>query len=446
MTTRTWPILATGFGSLLVLIGLFAWGAAQRADQIQAEVASMHEGFQASEQVLNQVQSDLYFSGTLVRDFLVDPSPQTTESYRQELLEIRSSIAKRLDQLQPPSSPEEAGRLKHLRLEIDTYWEVLEPIFEWTASQKLARSSPFLRQEVSPRRKAVLSIAREIRELNESNFEKEQEKTRQNRQEFRSYMAKMSAGALSLALLVALASIFRISRLERRAEQQREQTERHKRELRLLSQQLVRAQEDERKSISRELHDEVGQMLTAMRMELGNLEQLRNSNGDQFGAHLEDARRLTGQALQLVRDLAMGLRPSMLDDLGLAPALEWQAREFSRRSGLPVTAQIDGLLDQLPDTHRTCVYRVVQEALTNCARHSKAKTIRITLHGDKHWVSLVVQDDGVGFAPDKSSAKGLGLIGIEERVQELGGKVAIFSQPQRGTLLQVEIPLVQVSL
>jgi signal transduction histidine kinase len=173
-------------------------------------------------------------------------------------------------------------------------------------------------------------------------------------------------------------------------------------------------------------------------MEIGNVEQLRRSEGPEFEEHVGAAKQLAEQTLRAVRDLAMGLRPSMLDDLGLASALKWQGREFTRHSGTPVEMQIDGNLDRLSEDHRTCVYRIVQEALTNCARHAKAATIRVTLHGHAERLSLTVQDDGIGFQP--SAESGLGLLGIEERVRELGGTVSIVSQMQKGTLLKVELP------
>jgi signal transduction histidine kinase len=138
--------------------------------------------------------------------------------------------------------------------------------------------------------------------------------------------------------------------------------------------------------------------------------------------------------------MAMGLRPAMLDDLGLGPALEWQGREFSRRNGIPVDVQIDGLVEDLPEAHRTCIFRIVQEALTNCARHAQAKSIRVTLHGRQDAVLLSVQDDGVGMAGGWPASRGLGLIGVEERARELGGQVTISSQPGKGTNLRVEIP------
>ena len=113
-------------------------------------------------------------------------------------------------------------------------------------------------------------------------------------------------------------------------------------------------------------------MLTALSMELGNVEELRHDPGEGFAQHLKEAKNLNQETLQTVRNISSGLRPSVLDELGLAPALQWQAREFTRRSGVPVELQLDGELD-LPDEHRTCIYRVVQEALTNAARHAGAK-------------------------------------------------------------------------
>jgi signal transduction histidine kinase len=178
-------------------------------------------------------------------------------------------------------------------------------------------------------------------------------------------------------------------------------------------------------------------------MELSNLEQLRVGDGHQFQCHLEASRHIAVQALNTVRDLATGLRPSILDDLGLEPALQWQAREFSRRSGVPVTVDIRGNLENLSDLHSTCVYRIVQEALTNCAKHANARAIEVRLKGDADELSLIVRDDGVGFNPRTVPGTGLGLIGIEERVREMGGRLKVSSRVGNGTHLHVSIPLLQ---
>jgi signal transduction histidine kinase len=174
---------------------------------------------------------------------------------------------------------------------------------------------------------------------------------------------------------------------------------------------------------------------------LGNLEKLRSGPEQDFREHLEDAKGLAAETLQSVRNLAAGLRPSLLDDLGLGPALEWQAREFSRRTGIPVEVTRDESIPELPDGHRTCLYRVVQEALTNCARHAEAHEIHIELQAGGGRLSLTVQDDGHGLPGNAKAASGMGLVGIEERVRELGGTLAIQSQAGRGTCLRAWIPL-----
>jgi len=254
------------------------------------------------------------------------------------------------------------------------------------------------------------------------------------------YTRRMTLLSSLLGLIVAAAAGYGNHLLQKQADQQRLKTERAERELRSLSSQLVHAQEHERRTISRELHDEVGQTLTGLGIELSNLEHLRDGAAAEFVSHVADAKRLTEETLRTVRNIAMGLRPSMLDDSGIAPAVRWQALELSRRTGIPVELQIEGDLGGLGDEGRTCLYRVVQEALTNCARHAEAKTIQITMQAQKDTVCLSIRDDGVGF--DTSRARtGLGLIGIEERVKELGGSLAVQSWPNRGTLLRVEIPL-----
>lgn len=441
MRTRSWPALFFGFGGLVLLVGLASLGAARRATQIYTEMASIYETHRQITNIFSALRSDLNLSGIYVRDYLLDPSDLTGALYRQRLLEIRTVMTEELDDLQRLVGPEQADVLAKLREELDGYWDSIDPLFSWTPRQKMALSSLFLRQRVLPRRDAAMEIARGIRDISDANFKIQQRRLERGQADFRSYLSWMLVITVSLGCVVAGLSIYHIIRLERESERQQRRTERAEQELRRLSQELVRTQEAERRSISRELHDQVGQTLTALRMELANLSEIRDSPSDEFQGRLQEAKRLAEQTLVSVRDMAMGLRPAMLDDLGLAPALEWQGRDFSRRSGIPVDVEIDGSVDTLPETHRTCVFRIVQEALTNCARHAKAKHIRVTVHGSSDAISLSVQDDGVGFTPAETSSGGLGLMGIEERARELGGVVRIRSQAGRGTTLQAEIPL-----
>jgi signal transduction histidine kinase len=441
MKLRTWPILALGFGIIVALIAFTGLSALRGAKRIFGDISTLHSRYQESERILNEIRNDLARSGLLVRDFLLDPSGLTPDLYRDQLLGIRRAVPGQLDELRSLIGTLDPDKLSSLQLELDGYWNALDPIFEWTPQQKRALSSIFLTRQVLPRRNAAAAIAREIRELNQSNLARQRNEIEQKESELTRDIGRMLTITLVLGLLVAAGAIFRITRLEMRAESQRVRTEAAEREMRSLSQQLLKAHEEERRHISRELHDEIGQMLTAQRMELRSLKMLRNSPDDEFLAHLEASARLSEEALKAVRGLALGLRPSMLDDLGLGPAIEWQGREFSRRFGVPVTVQLEGPLDNLPDSHRTCVYRIVQEALTNCARHAHARNIRIAVHGRLDRLNMLIQDDGVGFSTAECRGRGLGLIGIEERVKELGGTLFVDSQPSKGTVLAAEIPV-----
>lgn len=441
MRSRSWPILAIGFASLVALIVVFGYGAMRRARTLHRETVAAHAAYLRTEAYLREIPEDMYLAGLLVRDYLLDPSPSSAALHREQLLEIRSSLEERVNTLGQQMEGEESETLRQLRGEVQAYWDSLDPIFEWTPQQKAANGSTFLRQRVLPRRQAVVALAEEISWLNAANLRREQQRLSASQERFQRFLRNMLGVCLVLGVVVAFLSIYRFFVLECHADRQREEIGRAERELRRLSRSLVQVQEEERKSISRELHDAVGQMLTALGMELGNLASSRTSSREQFQAQLEDAKQLNAKTLRSIRDLAMGLRPSMLDDIGLGPALEWQGREFSRRAGVPVTVQLDGTLDDLPDAHRTCIYRVVQEALTNCAKHAKAKNIRISVYGREDSVSVTIQDDGVGFAPETDAQKGLGLLGIQERVRDLDGRVTVVSHPHKGTILEAEIPV-----
>jgi signal transduction histidine kinase len=179
-------------------------------------------------------------------------------------------------------------------------------------------------------------------------------------------------------------------------------------------------------------------MLTGLRMEFRSLARMHHASPEQFQSRIEQGKGLLDQALQSVRDIAMGLRPSMLDDLGLEAALQWQVRDFSRRHEIPVNITVKTSLSDLPESDKTNLYRIVQEALTNCARHSKAKSIAIVIERENGNLRLTIRDDGIGFRPGRNG-KGLGLVGIQERAREMGGSMTIESN-SRGTALTVTMP------
>jgi signal transduction histidine kinase len=206
-----------------------------------------------------------------------------------------------------------------------------------------------------------------------------------------------------------------------------------------LGARLVSAQEEERRTISRELHDEVGQSLSALLMEAGNAAARVPDASVDVRRHVESIKKLAEASVNVIRNMTLLLRPSMLDDFGLVPALEWQAREVSKRTGLRVHVDAEENAGELPDQLRTCIYRVVQEALHNCARHSQARSVRVIVRQEAHKIILSVEDDGHGF--EAGRVRGLGMIGMEERVTHLGGAFEVQSRPGGGTRVAAELPL-----
>ena len=441
MNSRTSFALATGFGILIVLIAIMGFGALNRTTAIYEEMQIAQDSHLRTEQFRRGMATDMYQSEILVRDYLLDPSRANALENRQELLVVRESLQRRLDQMSSIPLGAESPRLPLLQDEVERYWESLDPIFEWTVQEKAVRASAFLRRSVLPRRQAVVDLAREMARISEENLNRESARLQANQQVLHTFLLRMVAFTLGLGIVVALLTIRRVWTLEKKHEVQRKQIEETQNNLRRLSRRLVQAQEMERMALSRELHDEVGQTMTALGIELGNMEALRRGEDNQFELRMEEAKRLNSEAMRAIRDLAMGLRPSMLDDLGIEAALQWQGREFSRHTGVPASVEVHGTLDGLSDAQRTCIYRVVQEALTNCARHANARNVLVSVQAEGAAVVVVIEDDGVGLRSGAAARGGLGLIGIQERVQELDGKLQISSEIRKGTRIRVQLPV-----
>jgi signal transduction histidine kinase len=247
--------------------------------------------------------------------------------------------------------------------------------------------------------------------------------------------------ALTVLTGVALAALvlWRLLRLENESSLRFQEVLGTREELKRLSAELLSAQENERRRISRELHDEVGQVLSAIALGLGSARSaLKDDHREEVFRQLQSLLEMVERNLGVVRNIALLLRPTMLDDLGLVPALKWLAREVSRSGPAEVDVIADAFPDDLDEEHRTCIFRVVQEAVRNAARHSGAKLIRIYLREEAATIRASVRDDGQGFDPTQE--KGLGMIGMQERVVHLGGRLHVDSEPGRGTIVSFELP------
>jgi signal transduction histidine kinase len=249
---------------------------------------------------------------------------------------------------------------------------------------------------------------------------------------------------LCCGALLTAGSMRRILRLEHISAVRLQEAEHARGALRELSARLIEVQESERRALSRELHDEVGQSVSALLIGIGNLAALMPPGNSQARAQIGELRMLAEKTVAVVRDMSLLLRPSMLDDLGLLPALQWQAREISRNHNVFVQVIADPVPDDLSEEHKTCIYRVVQEALRNAVRHAHARSATVELRHSADKLVLSVRDDGQGFSTERE--KGLGLLGMEERVTHLHGQFRVDSSPGEGTRIRVELPLVSQSV
>jgi signal transduction histidine kinase len=430
-----WPVSVFGLGFLLLTIGLSGVANIQETRRIHEQILSVEDSYRHIEGLAEAIRSDISRVAVLRRDRLLD-AHVSVAYYSRLLAELRANTEVNLDQLRI-LRPEEGGKaFDRLENALSTYLDSVDVEF-----RNSGNDGSNLQVEALGSQRTIFAVTEELEKLNEENFESRRRALNRSVANLQNDIWETIITALVLGTLIAGASVFRISSLERESAQHQEATEQAEERLRHLSQQLVSSQEQERKALSRELHDEIGQLLTALRMELGNLERALATPAGEFAPHLDQAKKLAESTLKSTRDIAMGLRPAMLDVLGLGPALEWQTREFSRRYKTPIHLEVDGDLKHLPDRHRTYLYRIVQEGLTNCARHAQAKNIRVQLQEANGQLAVAIEDDGIGFNKSDGVAYGLGLLGITERVRELCGHVSIDSALGKGTRIAVVLPL-----
>ncbi len=396
----------------------------------------MEDNYRRIESLVEAIRSDTSRVAMLRRDRLLDTNI-AAKTYSMALAQLRARTEINLDQLRVLRPQQSSKAFERLEGALHGYLDTVESEFRETLAR--SGSSQFTSDGFGSQGMTIFSIAEELGKLNEENFESRRRALNQSVVNLQNDIWQTILTALILGTVIAGASVFRISSLEKESAQHQKGAEQAEESLRHLSQQLVSSQEQERKALSRELHDEIGQLLTALRMELGNLERSRGAG--ESDPHLDQAKKLAESTLRSTRDIAMGLRPAMLDVLGLGPALQWQTREFSRRYNTPIQLELDGDLKDLPDRHRTYLYRIVQEGLTNCARHAQAKNIRVRLEETVGQLAVSVEDDGVGFDQHGGVGFGLGLLGITERVRELCGNISIQSEPGKGTKIAVVLPL-----
>jgi signal transduction histidine kinase len=222
-----------------------------------------------------------------------------------------------------------------------------------------------------------------------------------------------------------------------------EQSDHLQEQLRLLSRQVLSAQEDERKRISRELHDVIAQTLTGINVRLSNLKKEAAVSTKSLDRNIARTQRLVEKSVNIVHQFARELRPAVLDDLGLIPALHAFMKNFTARTGVRTRLTAFAGVEQLDTARRTVLYRVAQEALTNVARHARASQVEVSIEKLADGICMRIKDDGKSFQVEqmlrRKGSKHLGLLGMRERLEMVGGKFGVESAPGKGTTITAEL-------
>ena len=441
-TIRTAVFAGFGLiGGIWLFAGYYFTG---RMAELEHRSSAINARYTRAQDLLTTVRGQVLMGSVYVRDALLDPNPSTADEYRRQLEDSYRSADQALNGYVPVVDvPGERARIARLRRELNDFRRTLLGVLATDSKSWPTEARNLLRGRIMPRREGVMRVSEEVQALNRSAFVQQQLDIAALYRATQRQIWETVGLALVASFAIGLLATIYAGRLEKRLQLQRLKDVETARDLQRLSSQLLTAQEEERRSIARELHDEVGQVLTAIKVELSVAQRAVEAAGID-AEPLQDARTITDGALHTVRDLSRLLHPAMLDDLGLTATIDWYLKGFARRHGVRVDLVQEGMEERLAGDIEAAIYRIVQEALTNVARHAQATTCRVNLRRLSDTLVVTIEDDGIGFRAEETgqsaAARGIGLVGIRERVTHLNGKLTLDTAPGKGTRLTVEVP------
>lgn len=431
--------LTGAFGGLLALLMFLGLNAVQTLNHVRRSNSENGRSYLLRNDRLEAVRAAAYAAAGHVRNYLVDPGADSLNRHRGPAVSERDRLDAAIARYRDAATAERIPLIARLAVEWSDYWQIAASSFSWTAEQRRRDGYSLLAKELGVARERFLSTLDEIRRLDEAGL-------RDTIHQSAAFLDSLERRLWITLCLTFLAGVSltaftwrHLARLEYEAASRYRESVDTAAQLEQLSRRLLDVQEQERRRIARELHDEVGQMLGALLVDLGQARSAFPPRAPEAESHLRSAIDLGERTMKTVRDICLLLRPTMLDDLGLLPALHWQARETMRRTGLEVTLDCEEEDLELSDEVRTAVYRVIQEALQNAARHSSAREVNVALARRGSHLKVIVKDDGAGFDP--AVTRGLGLLGMQERILQIGGEFRLTSAPGQGTLLAIDVPL-----
>jgi signal transduction histidine kinase len=438
-------VLRTGYGAVIAVLVLSAGEAYRIQNSISEQSLVIYRDYVDQDKALRVLRFNMWQAGNYVRDFFIDSTPAQADTLRAQLRDLQEQDDQALRFLDRNAG--HGDTIPKLRKSLGDFLQVAKGVPDTMAKERDDAKLAFLQREIVPRRGQLYNAMLDLAAADQQKLEEGERQFAEARRRGSLRLIAMLAVGVLLSTLVARASIRHSESLESRAEGHLKDVERARLELQQLSGRLLQVEEEGRRKLSRELHDEIGQTLALLQIEISHaLAALHPSSARR---PLERARELAEQTVQTVRNISLLLRPALLDDLGLVPALQFQLEDFLRRNPIACEFVEEGVADRLPDPARTCAYRVVQEALHNCEKHSAATKVRVVVRQLPDALLAEVEDNGRGFACNPQGMpmphNGLGLLGIRERAANAGGSLVIDSAPGRGTRIALRIPLTGVA-
>jgi signal transduction histidine kinase len=432
-------ILLLAFGGLLALMvvaGLDALRSLRQLDVIEREV---NQRYSAHSQALTTILISVHIYHDQMERYLLNGQSPEEQNGAAEVQNRGAEVRTALQKYPADVDPEERALLSEIQKKILEQEISFAVLVTSPAKERQPNRQQVIREQMMLRRAYILQVSRGVSSWNDRKLGEATQSLTASVQGVQSRLASMVALSLFAGLLLSIVGGIYILRLERQGRRRYAALVSSRQGLEELSARLVDAQEEERRTISRELHDEVGQTLGALLVDLGQLSKLVPSQDSLLQGQIVRIKSAAETAVKSIRDMALLLRPPMLDDLGLIAALEWQGREISRRGDMEVDVHSENVSEQLANEIKVCIYRLVQEALHNAATHADAKRATVTVAQSGGKIRVAIADDGNGFAAE--CVRGMGILGMEERVKRLGGIFAIQSEPGEGTTVKAELPL-----
>ena len=437
--TKSRWILLGAFGGMLflmILAGVDSLHSLQKLDQVSDQVTRQ---LSTRSHALVTIVVSFHTYTDQMEQYLLSDEIASNSPAAAEVKKRGDAVHTALGSYPPDCGPEERSLLGQIEKHVTSQESRFSGVLASSTTDRKRWGNTVVFEELIPNRIQVLQLSDALSALNDKRFGEQNAAQLLQFHALQTRLTLMVVLSLVAGLFLALVAGYYILRLEERGRERYLALAKSRQELETISRRLVDAQEAERRSISRELHDEVGQTLGALLIDIGHLSSLLSTGDTPIKKQIARIRVAAESAVKSIRDIALLLRPPMLDDLGLVPALEWHARETSRRSEVEVDVQAEELAGDPPNEVKVCIYRVVQEALRNAATHAHARHANVMLKVSEHNIVVEISDDGEGFQPDRM--RGMGILGMEERVRQLGGTFLIRSVPCKGTTVHAELPL-----